>query len=540
MITGALRLRKMIDRRRIMKKAQSMKWISGMLVIILCVMSAFAMIDYKIAAAEKNTLEDGTYTMQSFLRSATSDQASMGNAGIVQPIQIIVKDGKCTARVECKVLSTKLGSLNFTGYLAQLSYFPNWKTTSGKIEAPENETPVAVNIESYFENTYDRYNDPKTGTDSRVKGKLYPHYMNFPVEEQMQEMWVQVYVPVMEAISKGSGLQYARFQFDWSTLKKVSDEAKVDPEISTEQKDQGTTTAVKKTTTAKKTNTKKSTKLNIKKLENGIYRISGQMLKTDKKTESMANEAINHKIKLTVKNGKYYITLDFKGLNISSNYGYLSKIKYFTNTYKINQYKVPTGSLKNVTVDSYQKDTKGKKVRDSYGSNYPDQVTFPLISKAKNDGYVPLQVFVPIMDAISPGSGTQAVYLKLDLNSVKAVKSSKEFASNDKNTGKSGNTITTNSSNTSLAGSHEKVTIQSSKLPETTESTNSQLTESNVQGWPVMEEGNLNAEQVSTSTGSGSQTVQEEEEETPIVIPSIMSMLLSVAGVFYKVKSRGL
>ena len=35
---------------------------------------------------------------------------------------------------------------------------------------------------------------------------------------------------------------------------------------------------------------------------------------------------------------------------------------------------------------------------------------------------MPLQVFVPIMDAISPGSGTQAVYLKLDLNSIKAVK----------------------------------------------------------------------------------------------------------------------
>ena len=106
-------------------------------------------------------------------------------------------------------------------------------------------------------------------------------------------------------------------------------------------------------------------------------------------------------------------------------------------------------------MDSYQKDTKGKKVRDSYGSDYPDQVTFPLISKAKNDGYVPLQVFVPIMDAISPGSGTQAVYLKLDLNSIKAVKNSKEFVSNDKNTEKSSTTMTTNSSNTSSAGSHE-------------------------------------------------------------------------------------
>ena len=61
--------------------------------------------------------------MQSFLRSASSDQASMGNAGIVQPIQVIVKNGTYTVRAECKALSTKLGKLDFTGYLAQMSYF---------------------------------------------------------------------------------------------------------------------------------------------------------------------------------------------------------------------------------------------------------------------------------------------------------------------------------------------------------------------------------------------------------------------------------
>ena len=39
---------------------------------------------------------------------------------------------------------------------------------------------------------------------------------------------------------------------------------------------------------------------------------------------------------------------------------------------------------------------------------------------------------------------------------------------------------------------------------------------------------------------SGSQTLQENEEETPIIVPSIMSVLLSILGIVYKVKSRGL
>ena len=38
--------------------------------------------------------------------------------------------------------------------------------------------------------------------------------------------------------------------------------------------------------------------------------------------------------------------------------------------------------------------------------------------QAKKDGYVPLQVFVPVMDDISAGSGTQNVYLKLDLENI--------------------------------------------------------------------------------------------------------------------------
>ena len=507
-------------------KRQSIRLLSIILVVVLCCFLGFQISYRDTNAEEEQTLENGTYTITSFLRSAASDQASMGNAGIVQPVQIIAKDGKLTVRVQCKALNTKLGSVSFTGYLAKMSYFPDWQTSDDNIELPENETPVPVNVESYFEKTYDRYNDPKTGTDPQVKGKLYPHYLNFPIKNKQKEMWVQVYVPVMESISKGSGLQYARFQFDWSTLKKVSDSTEIN-----QGKADGTTAT---TTTAKKTTTtkKKKTKLNIKKLIDGIYSINGSMLKTDKKTESMANDAINHKIKLTVKNGTYYLTLDFKALNISSSYGYLSKIKYFTNGYQINKYKVPTGTTKNVTVNSYQKDSKGKKVKDSYGTNYPDKVTFPLIKKALNDGYVPLQVFVPIMDAISPGSGTQAVYLKLDLSSVKQAKSSSQFDSNDKNVSVSTSTQTT----TSSSDDHQSVTIKSATLPESKKQETTSTQALNTQN-------DVSFGQTSTTAAQTKTTVQtdlEDEADTPIAVPSVMSILISLAGVFYKIKSRGL
>ena len=36
------------------------------------------------------------------------------------------------------------------------------------------------------------------------------------------EVWVQVYVPVMEALNTGSGRQYAKIQLDWDSRKQIS------------------------------------------------------------------------------------------------------------------------------------------------------------------------------------------------------------------------------------------------------------------------------------------------------------------------------
>ena len=100
-----------------------------------------------------------------------------------------------------------------------------------------------------------------------------------------------------------------------------------------------------------------------------------------------------------------------------------------------------------MTVDSYQKNADGSLVSDTYGSNYPDEVTFELIPEALEDGYVPLQVFVPIMDAISAGTGTQPVFLKLDWSSLKATTADDpDFDKNDNNNGNVNGTISNGSS----------------------------------------------------------------------------------------------
>ena len=195
-------------------------------------------------------------------------------------------------------------------------------------------------------------------------------------------------------------------------------------------------------------------KLDIKNLADGVYSIYGTMVKVDKNTYSMSNEAINHTIKLTVKNGKYYITLNFNGLTVGQKLGYLSQLKYFTTGYTLDKYGNPQGTLADVTVDSYQKNSDGSLVSDQYGTNYPNEVTFELIPEALDDGYVPLQVFVPIMDAISSGTGTQPVFLKLDWSSLKATTSDDpDFDKNDNNSNNNNNNSNGSNNSSSLGNS---------------------------------------------------------------------------------------
>lgn len=155
-------------------------------------------------------------------------------------------------------------------------------------------------------------------------------------------------------------------------------------------------------------------------LADHIYSVEGSMVKPDKVTVSMGNEAVVHTIKLTVQEGVYYLTLNFRGLSIGSQLGYLSRLQYFQSGYTMDTYGFPKGEVAEVTINSYQEDSSGNRIRDNYGTDYPDLVTFPLIPEALEDGYVPLQVFIPVMEAISEGSGTQQMFLKLDWTTLKA------------------------------------------------------------------------------------------------------------------------
>lgn len=171
----------------------------------------------------------------------------------------------------------------------------------------------------------------------------------------------------------------------------------------------------------------------IAKLSDGVYKLNGEMLKVNKVDKSMSNNAINHNIKLTVKNGVPTVSMNFNGMTISSLKGYLKNLYYYKTGYDVNKYGEPSGDKALVNVESWQQYTDGTRFSDDFGTDYPNDVSFPLCLEALQGGedsnYIPMQVFVPVMEAITAGSGTQNVYLKLDYSTLtKTTADDKDFA----------------------------------------------------------------------------------------------------------------
>lgn len=159
--------------------------------------------------------------------------------------------------------------------------------------------------------------------------------------------------------------------------------------------------------------------------KNGTYTVSGQMLSATGKV-SMADGAVkDHLLKLTVKDGTYTLTMNLTGVGSASLYGYLKNIKYYKDGYTFENNQL-SGELADVKVDAVQKNKDGSVLSDDLGTDYPEQVSFPVISQALTDGKMPMQISIPMMDAISAGLGTQNVFLNINWDSVKEVPSTSD------------------------------------------------------------------------------------------------------------------
>jgi hypothetical protein len=114
---------------------------------------------------------------------------------------VVAGDGSAELRLFFGPLST----MGFSGYLQSLAAVTQLYYSGGGIDSWDK-VPAAVY--SVYEGVADEYGPT-------VAGLWYPRELGIPIELGAQETVVEVFVPVMDAISAGSGTQLARLRIDW-------------------------------------------------------------------------------------------------------------------------------------------------------------------------------------------------------------------------------------------------------------------------------------------------------------------------------------
>ena len=144
---------------------------------------------------------------------------------------------------------------------------------------------------------------------------------------------------------------------------------------------------------------------------------------------SMAASGLDKEnVKLVVKDGKYSVNVTFKPIERIGFKGYLGDLKYYDgDKTHANRSEIKDSEFKDTTiVENYSENQKDEYI-DTFKKKFPGRTVYPKtlsynVDKNKIDVNNKLetftQVFVPVMESIFPGAGTQRMILNYDLSSL--------------------------------------------------------------------------------------------------------------------------
>ena len=376
--------------------------------------TTFAIENNAVAAKDIKNLPDGEYNITAeALNFSQEGRASMAGSALDKgSTKLIVRNGQYFVNVSFKAIDRA----GFRGYLGDLKYYDGNKTHANRISIQDSEFNPATIVEYYSASETDNY--VKTYKEKFPERTLYPKTLSYSVDKNkidsnnILETFTEVFVPVMESITTGSGTQRMILKFDLSNaLKAVENtqptpakptvtESPVKPETpkdtqpsnkpaepakpakpveTPKPKEQPkpvvTTPTPKPTPSATATYYKgvKATLLNA-------YR-PGQ--------KSMGDAALEHSNVTVFKEGStYHYIVRFHDLSTQGFTGGISK-------FWVNGTEYPVNSTR--------------------GANNQVEVHFTSTEKLTS---VPVSVFVQVMEEIMPGGGTQNATLSFDWSSV--------------------------------------------------------------------------------------------------------------------------
>ena len=166
----------------------------------------------------------------------------------------------------------------------------------------------------------------------------------------------------------------------------------------------------------------------VKNLPDGEYPITVEALNFSQEgRDSMAGSALDKgSTTLIVKNGQYFVNVSFKPINRAGLKGYLGDLKYYDgNKTHANRNSIQDSEFNPATIVEYYSDSETDNFVETYKNKFPERTAYPKtlsysVDKNKIDSNNKLEtfteVFVPVMESISDGAGTQRMILKFNLS----------------------------------------------------------------------------------------------------------------------------
>ena len=166
----------------------------------------------------------------------------------------------------------------------------------------------------------------------------------------------------------------------------------------------------------------------VKNLPDGEYPITVEALNFSQEgRDSMAGSALDKgSTTLIVNNGQYFVNVSFKPINRAGLKGYLGDLKYYDgNKTHANRNSIQDSEFNPATIVEYYSDSETDNFVETYKKKFPERTAYPKtlsysvdknIIDSNNKLETFTEVFVPVMESISDGAGTQRMILKFDLS----------------------------------------------------------------------------------------------------------------------------
>lgn len=342
------------------------------------------------------TFDNGLYKVTAQFWKSTEDAPSM-STGIVKGCRILSENGQMKVYLDAQALSVEMGSQVITSYMQGLQYLSKEAYVDAAVTARDGEGNI-----SQVELVLDKniiLTDIKLDSGRVQAARLYLDLENAEIQNVDKSVLnEQIQTASQYAASDYTQESYQNLQTALETAKAAAESPiALQSEVS-EQAD-ALVAAVNAL---------------VKTVADGNYTIPVSMWHALAEQPSMGNDAIVSSADLTVKDGKGILKLTLLPLDLQGLKGYLGWMKKVTADGTIDAEVLSEYDV----YDSFNDKENGSDPQMK-GKAYPSSLSLPVeIGQDESE----IQMYIPVMEGIQSGAGTQTARLRLDWTKLTPVK----------------------------------------------------------------------------------------------------------------------